>query len=163
MTDMTIAEATSVLSGVVNNLRAAKRLEEALTVVNSLEQNTKEAEDRKASLEENIKNLRDELEVLNQEIESAQIKKGHQSEKIDAEMRALQNNLKKLKEEGDKQVSELEASFADKTTALVAAHNSDMAELHDEIGAKREELKVVTTVLAGTRAEVSSIRDKLPH
>ena len=163
MTDMTIAEATSVLSGVANNLRAARRLEEALTVVKILEQSEKESRDKKTALDTEVRDLTDKLEVLNQETESARVKRDYQAAEIEAEMKKLASDLRATKVSLDEKVSAAEGQIAERTAASQASFTANQSELNEQLQFKSNELEAVEAKLAQTKAEVSSLRDRLSN
>ncbi len=161
MVDMTITEAASVLSGVVNNLKAARILEEALIVVRNLDNSAKEANDKKVELDEQAKVLRDELTVLEQEIESAKHNKETQAEEIRVSLKDLQHSLSSLKESAARKSADLDTEASEQGKSLDEAFRVKEASLNGLIADRNAELKAVEKKLSEAESDLSSLMSKI--
>ena len=142
-TDMTITEATSVLTGIVSKLRAAQRLEEALKVVRAIDQLSHEAEGRKGQLEEDVEKLSNRLKLIDQEIIKAEAEQSSHLGEFTLQTKAAKATLAKANAEAERVLMELEESSIARSSELAEAFKLEMDDLGGRVSEKKAELEAV--------------------
>ena len=161
MPDMTIQEASSVLSGVVHNLRAAKRLESALKVVEGLDGLVKEAENKKekVSTELDRKNL--DLEVVTGEIEREEARRETALAETGRLKTEAQADLQRVNSEVEAKVAEANSGFTQRVEELEAAFKLKVLDLDRDTKDREGRLRVVTDKLEEAKTDLAAVKERL--
>lgn len=159
--EMTIKEATSVLSGIVHNLRAAKRLEGALKVVEAIEQLEREGLGRKDKLLSEVEKLASYLKELKEEIEEEEGKRESALAETGRLKTEAQADLQRVKADAEKGVAEVKASSERQIKELKDFTKKEILGLNNNITSKEEELKVVLSKLETANADLVAIKERL--
>ncbi len=161
MTEMTVQEASSIVSKCAHEYRAFKKLEEALKVVESVEQLGDEAQLRKNNRLEQVRGLQDQLTDLEDGVKKEESKR----ESVVAETGRLkteaQADLQKVRARNEKEVKEIEDNFANRVKYLNNSIEEKESQVRNEIAAKEEELKTITDKIEKANTELNSIKERL--
>ncbi|MBW8036443.1 MAG: hypothetical protein FVQ79_12670 [Planctomycetes bacterium] len=161
MEDMTVKEAASVLSGVVHNLRAAKRLESALKVVEGLEGLVKEAELKKTKLSEELQKLSSRIEVVTGEIEREEARRETALAETGRLKTEAQADLQRVNSAVETAVAETKAGFDKRVESTEAAFKEKVLDLDRDTKDREERLRVVTEKLGAAKADLNAVKERL--
>ncbi len=161
MSDMTIGEAVSILGSVVTNLKAARRLEEALKVAQGVEQSVLELSRKKTEIDELIRVARDDLKLVEQEIETETARQKTQLDELQSQISTAKSTLSNLHAEEVAKITAVEETASKAMEALKEHHDSTMSELMGDIDEKSSELSNVNAVLNKAQHDLDSLAAKL--
>ena len=159
--DMTVREATSVLSGIVHNLRAAKRLESALKVVENAEQLVKEAETKKDKLSKDLQETNSRLDAITGEIEREEIRREAflvETGRIKTEVQA---DLQKIKSGAETKAIEAEKASKNRIKEAEKVSKLKLITINKNIENREEVLRVVVDKVKDAEGNLASIKKKL--
>ncbi|KKK47547.1 hypothetical protein LCGC14_3154070 [marine sediment metagenome] len=161
MPDMTVKEAASILSGVVHNLRAAKRLESALKVVEGLDGLAEEAENKKekVSTELDRKNL--DLEVVTGEIEREEARRETALAETGRLKTEAQADLQRVNSEVEAKVAEANSGFTQRVEELETAFKLKVLDLDRDTKDREGRLRVVTDKLEEAKTDLAAVKERL--
>jgi len=158
---MSIKEASSVLSGIVNTLKAARRLEEALRTAEQAKQVVRERTDERDVLEDQIIRLHHELDLLGQEIVGDEKRKIVANDEADLAVAAGKSRMSKAQEEADEKIKELDKSVEERSMTLEEVQLTRVRVFNKEIEARNEELTSVERKLQSTKDKLALIKKGL--
>ena len=161
MEDMTVKEAASVLSGVVHNLRAAKRLESALKVVEGLDGLVKEAESKREKLSGELQKLNAELEVISTDIGREETRRETALAETGRLKTEAQADLQRVNSEVEGKVAEAQASSRRRIEEAETAFKTKVLDLNRDIKEREENLKVVTDKVEEAKAALAAVKERL--
>ena len=161
MEDMTVKEAASVLSGVVHNLRAAKRLESALKVVEGLEGLVKETEAKKEKVSGELQKMNSRLEVVTGEIEREEVRRETALAETGRLKTEAQADLQGVNLEVEGKVAQAEASSHRRIEEAEAAFKEKVLDLDRDTKDREERLRVVMDKLEEAKAALAIVKERL--
>ncbi len=161
MEDMTVKEASSILSGVVHNLRAAKRLESALKVVEGLDGLVKETEAKKEKVSGELQKLNSRLEVVTGEIEREEARRETALAETGRLKTEAQADLQRVNSAVETAVAETKAGFDKRVESTEAAFKSRVLDLDRDTRDREERLKVVTDKLEEAKTDLAAVKERL--
>ena len=161
MEEMTVKEASSVLSGVVHNLRAAKRLESALKVVEGLDGLGREAELKKEKVSEELQRLNSKLEVVTGEIEKEEAKREAALAETGRLKTEAQADLQRVNSEVEVGIKNAGIASAKRIEELEATFKSKVLDLDRDTRDKEERLKTVTDKLEEAKTDLAAVKERL--
>lgn len=160
-TDMKTEEALSILSGVVNTFRSAKRLEEALEVAAGAEQLFKEKTVAKDKLNAKLTILSSEIRAIEHEIEN----EGPKRDEIIAETKEAIEKARlavvDAQEKSHSDIKEIEEVAEKRLADLETSHSALMKRLSIEYSDKAEDLKELEDTIASVDAQRASLAEQL--
>lgn len=161
MPDMTVEEAASVLSQVVHNLRAAKRLESALKVAVGLDQVVKETELRRMKFSDELQKLNSRLETITGEIEREEVRRESSLAETGRLKTEAQADLQRVNSEVEAEITVAKNSSYRRIKELEEAFKVRVLDLDISIQDKEQRLSHVTDKLEAAKAELTSIKERL--
>ncbi len=161
MPDMTVKEASSILSGVVHNLRAAKRLESALKVVEGLDGLVKEAESKREKLSGELQKLNAELEVISTDIGREETRRETALAETGRLKTEAQADLQRVNSEVERKFAEAQASSRRRIEEAETAFKTKVLDLNRDIKEREENLKVVTDKVEEAKAALAAVKERL--
>ena len=161
MPDMTVKEASSILSGIVHNLRAAKRLESALKIVEGLDGLVKETEAKKEKASNELQKLNSRLEVVTGEIERAEDGRERALTETGRIKTEAQANLQRVNLEAETAVTEAKVSSHRRIEEAEEAFKVRVLDIDRVIKVKEETLRVVTEKLEAAETDLAAVKERL--
>ena len=161
MPEITIREAVQILSGVSQQLRSAKRLEEALKVGLAIEETVKTKTSEKDVLEVQISELHTRLSELEDEVEKEEKRVKVSLDVSSALVSAAQEKARNAEIETEAVMKGFEATSANLLRELAASAEKRQVELNNKIIEREEYLKTVTDKIEAANAELASIKERL--
>lgn len=159
--EITIREAVQILSGVSQQLRSAKRLEEALKVGLAIEETVKTKTSEKDVLEVQISELHTRLSELEDEVEKEEKRVKVSLDVSSALVSAAQEKARNAEIETEAVMKGFEATSANLLRELAASTEERQVELNNKIIEREEYLKTVTDKIEAANAELASIKERL--
>ncbi|HDZ37400.1 MAG TPA: hypothetical protein ENH62_03770 [Marinobacter sp.] len=159
--EITVREAVQILSGVSQQLRSAKRLEEALKVGLAIEETVKTKTSEKDVLEVQISELHTRLSELEDEVEKEEKGVKVSLDVSSALVSAAQEKARNAEIETEAVMKGFEATSANLLRELAASAEKRQVELNNKIIEREEYLKTVTDKIEAANAELASIKERL--
>ncbi|KKM81579.1 hypothetical protein LCGC14_1328400 [marine sediment metagenome] len=159
--EITVREAVQILSGVSQQLRSAKRLEEALKVGLAIEETVKTKTSEKDVLEVQISELHTRLSELEDEVEKEEKRVKVSLDVSSALVSAAQEKARNAEIETEAVMKGFEATSANLLRELAASTEERQVELNNKIIEREEYLKTVTDKIEAANAELASIKERL--
>ena len=159
--EITVREAVQILSGVSQQLRSAKRLEEALKVGLAIEETVKTKTSEKDVLEVQISELHTRLSELEDEVEKEEKGVKVSLDVSSALVSAAQEKARNAEIETEAVMKGFKATSANLLRELAASTEERQVELNNKIIEREEYLKTVTDKIEAANAELASIKERL--
>ena len=158
---MTVKEAASVLSTVVSNLQAARRLEEALVIAVAADQAIKEKTAAKEELEGQLAELNKELIAIGREIEEEGRRRISILDETLVKVEEANIRVSKCQERAALDIKALEDEADQKLQAITGRSIDLEGSLAKEISSKEEDLVSILNKLSLANAEMASVKERL--
>ena len=160
-TDMTTKEALSILGGVVNTFRSAKKLEEALEVAEGAKQLFREKTVAKEKLDAKLAIVSSEIRAIEHEIEDEGPKRDKIRNETQEAIEKAQMEVVEAQEISRNTIEELEEVAEKRLANLETSHSALMKRLGAEYSDKAEELEKLEETIATVEIQRASLAEKL--
>ncbi len=161
MSDITVREAVQILSAVSQQLRAAKRLEDALKVGLTIEEIVKTKTSEKDVLEVEISKLHIQLSKLGDEFEEEEKKVEVALGKSSDIVSVAQEKARNAEVEADKRMEQATKASDKYLKELEDVHSDKMKELEEEIKGKDKELVFIEAKIQDIKNELALMKKRL--
>ena len=161
MAEMTIREAAGVLSGVCQQLRAAKLLEAALKNVMAIDGMVSSQQDKKNELDEQIIKQHVKLAEIAEEIEAEQERKKIDLNNCAASLEAAQAKGRETRGQIERELILARKEAAERVEELTAYHLAKQKDFEDETQLKKEELTSIEGKLQHAKEDLAQMKERL--
>ena len=158
---MTVGEASSVLHGVVNSLKAAKRLEDALKIAEEAEQIVREKTSVRDKLDMELISMRSEKRKIEEDIENEGAKRDNFINEAQILKEKSTTDVTEAHVKSVKDIKDIKEIARLKLDKLRIYHDATMKSLNGQVFSKTAELEKIQEKVAVAESERVSLVEKL--